>query len=78
MALSSSGRPKRRSRKVVDYRETEADTSYNLEKYLERVRKELEPRSDCLKPVKPNVMFFCGGRSPAHELYAVLINVVVI
>lgn len=43
VALTSSGRPKRRSRKLVDYREAEADTPYNLEKYLERVRKELEP-----------------------------------
>lgn len=43
VALTSSGRPKRRSRKVVDYKETDADTPYDLEKYLERVRKELEP-----------------------------------
>ncbi|XP_025753492.1 lymphoid-specific helicase isoform X5 [Oreochromis niloticus] len=43
VALTSSGRPKRRSRKVVDYKETDTDTPYDLEKYLERVRKELEP-----------------------------------
>uniref|UniRef100_A0AAX7V800 Helicase, lymphoid specific n=1 Tax=Astatotilapia calliptera TaxID=8154 RepID=A0AAX7V800_ASTCA len=44
-ALTSSGRPKRRSRKVVDYKETDTDAPYDLEKYLERVRKELEPSS---------------------------------
>ncbi|XP_063347492.1 lymphoid-specific helicase isoform X2 [Pelmatolapia mariae] len=43
VALTSSGRPKRRSRKVVDYKETDTDTPYDLEKYLERVRKEPEP-----------------------------------
>ncbi|CAI5682064.1 unnamed protein product [Oreochromis niloticus] len=43
VALTSSGRPKRRSRKVVNYKETDTDTPYDLEKYLERVRKELEP-----------------------------------
>ncbi|XP_039890856.1 lymphoid-specific helicase isoform X3 [Simochromis diagramma] len=45
VALTSSGRPKRRSRKVVDYKETDTDAPYDLEKYLERVRKELEPSS---------------------------------
>ncbi|XP_053188446.1 lymphoid-specific helicase [Scomber japonicus] len=44
VALTSSGRPKRRNRKVVDYSEAE-DTPYNLEKYLERVRKEHEQSS---------------------------------
>uniref|UniRef100_A0A8P4KI34 Lymphoid-specific helicase n=1 Tax=Dicentrarchus labrax TaxID=13489 RepID=A0A8P4KI34_DICLA len=39
------GRPKRRSRKVVDYRETNTETPHDLEKYLDRVRKELEQRS---------------------------------
>ncbi|XP_051278999.1 lymphoid-specific helicase [Dicentrarchus labrax] len=42
VALTSSGRPKRRSRKVVDYRETNTETPHDLEKYLDRVRKELE------------------------------------
>ncbi|XP_070696903.1 lymphoid-specific helicase isoform X2 [Pempheris klunzingeri] len=42
VALTSSGRPKRRSRKVVDYAEKGGDTPYDLEKYLERVQKELE------------------------------------
>uniref|UniRef100_A0A8C4DZ73 Proliferation-associated SNF2-like protein n=1 Tax=Dicentrarchus labrax TaxID=13489 RepID=A0A8C4DZ73_DICLA len=32
----------RRSRKVVDYRETNTETPHDLEKYLDRVRKELE------------------------------------
>uniref|UniRef100_A0A8C4E473 Proliferation-associated SNF2-like protein n=1 Tax=Dicentrarchus labrax TaxID=13489 RepID=A0A8C4E473_DICLA len=45
VALTSSGRPKRRSRKVVDYRETNTETPHDLEKYLDRVRKELEQRS---------------------------------
>ncbi|XP_020482634.1 lymphoid-specific helicase [Labrus bergylta] len=40
--LTSSGRPKRRNRKVVDYQETEGDSPYDLEKYLERIRKERE------------------------------------
>ncbi|XP_039995506.1 lymphoid-specific helicase isoform X2 [Xiphias gladius] len=43
--LTSSGRPKRRSRKVVDYNEAVGDTPYDLEKYLERVRKEVEQSS---------------------------------
>lgn len=41
VALTSSGRPKRRSRKVVDYRETDKETPFELEKYLEKVREEL-------------------------------------
>ncbi|XP_076598759.1 lymphoid-specific helicase [Chaetodon auriga] len=45
VALTSSGRPKRRSRKVVDYKETDGDTPYDLEKYLDRVRKEQEQSS---------------------------------
>ncbi|XP_041865622.1 lymphoid-specific helicase [Melanotaenia boesemani] len=40
--LTPNGRPKRRSRKAVNYRETEADTPFALEKYLEQVRKEAE------------------------------------
>ncbi|KAF3708520.1 Lymphoid-specific helicase [Channa argus] len=43
--LTPSGRPKRRSRKVVDYRETDKETPYDLEKYLESVRKEQEQSS---------------------------------
>ncbi|XP_072247710.1 lymphoid-specific helicase isoform X2 [Leuresthes tenuis] len=42
IVLTLSGRPKRHSRKVVDYKETEADTAFALEKYLDRVRKEAE------------------------------------
>ncbi|KAK2823914.1 hypothetical protein Q5P01_021089 [Channa striata] len=45
VTLTPSGRPKRRSRKVVDYTETDKDTPYELEKYLERVRKEQEQSS---------------------------------
>ncbi|KAM4729820.1 lymphoid-specific helicase isoform 2-T2 [Anableps anableps] len=40
--VTSDGRPKRRTRKSVDYRETESDTQAALMKYLERVRKEAE------------------------------------
>uniref|UniRef100_A0A3P9J873 Proliferation-associated SNF2-like protein n=1 Tax=Oryzias latipes TaxID=8090 RepID=A0A3P9J873_ORYLA len=36
VALTPSGRPKRRSRRVVDYRDTHDDTPFALEKYLER------------------------------------------
>uniref|UniRef100_A0A3Q3GSH7 Proliferation-associated SNF2-like protein n=1 Tax=Labrus bergylta TaxID=56723 RepID=A0A3Q3GSH7_9LABR len=43
--LTSSGRPKRRNRKVVDYQETEGDSPYDLEKYLERIRKERDTHS---------------------------------
>ncbi|KAM7408022.1 hypothetical protein PAMA_001937 [Pampus argenteus] len=45
VVLKSNSRPKRRSRKVVDYNEADEDTPYNLEKYLERVRKEHEQSS---------------------------------
>uniref|UniRef100_A0A674NJE5 Proliferation-associated SNF2-like protein n=1 Tax=Takifugu rubripes TaxID=31033 RepID=A0A674NJE5_TAKRU len=38
--LTPSGRPKRRNRKVVSYKETDEDTPRDLEKYLEDVRKE--------------------------------------
>ncbi|KAG7999868.1 Lymphoid-specific helicase [Nibea albiflora] len=45
VALTPSGRPKRASRRLVDYGETDGDTPYDLEKYLERVRKEVEQSS---------------------------------
>lgn len=45
VALTTSGRPKRR-RNVVNYQETDKETPYDLEKYLERVRKEQEQRSE--------------------------------
>nr|XP_046257522.1 lymphoid-specific helicase isoform X2 [Scatophagus argus] len=48
VVLTSSGRPKRRSRKVVNYKETDGDTPYDLEKYLETVRKEFEQQSSPL------------------------------
>ncbi len=43
--LTSSGRPKRRSRKVVDYYESNTDSAKDLEKYLEKVRKEMESQA---------------------------------
>uniref|UniRef100_A0A8C7ZDX0 Proliferation-associated SNF2-like protein n=1 Tax=Oryzias sinensis TaxID=183150 RepID=A0A8C7ZDX0_9TELE len=49
VALTPSGRPKRRSRRVVDYTDTHDDTPFALEKYLERVQKEAEQRSINLK-----------------------------
>lgn len=42
--LTSTGRPKRRFRRVVDYTETDGDTPNDLEKYLERVRNELDQK----------------------------------
>ncbi|XP_012672535.1 lymphoid-specific helicase [Clupea harengus] len=38
--LSSAGRPKRRTRKDVDYTERPGDTPYDLEKYLDKMKKE--------------------------------------
>ncbi|KAG7229909.1 hypothetical protein INR49_009627 [Caranx melampygus] len=46
--LTGKGRPKRRSRKVVDYTETEKETPEALEKYLDKIRKGSEQSS---KPV---------------------------
>ncbi|XP_059179794.1 lymphoid-specific helicase isoform X2 [Centropristis striata] len=45
VALTSSGRPKRRNRKVVDYKERDGDSPYDLEKYLEMVSKEAQQSS---------------------------------
>lgn len=45
VALTLSGRPKRSNRKVLNYSEADGDTPYDLEKYLERVRKEHEQSS---------------------------------
>ncbi|XP_021436069.2 lymphoid-specific helicase isoform X3 [Oncorhynchus mykiss] len=42
VVLTTDGRPKRRTRRPVDYKETDGDTPYDLEKYLERVQKEAE------------------------------------
>lgn len=42
--MTASGRPKRRTRKVVDYKEQGGDSPYDLEKYLEKIRKESEHR----------------------------------
>uniref|UniRef100_A0A8C8EQV8 Helicase, lymphoid specific n=1 Tax=Oncorhynchus tshawytscha TaxID=74940 RepID=A0A8C8EQV8_ONCTS len=43
VVLTTDGRPKRRTRRPVDYKETDGDTPYDLEKYLERVQKEADP-----------------------------------
>ncbi|KAI4813106.1 hypothetical protein KUCAC02_024454 [Chaenocephalus aceratus] len=45
VVLAKSGRPKRSSRKEIDYQERGGDTPYDLEKYLEKVRKELDQSS---------------------------------
>ncbi|XP_054653329.1 lymphoid-specific helicase [Dunckerocampus dactyliophorus] len=45
VTLTSSGRPKRRNQKVVDYSEVESDTPSSLEKYLEKIQKEQEQSS---------------------------------
>ncbi|XP_072293068.1 lymphocyte-specific helicase-like [Eucyclogobius newberryi] len=42
VVLTSKGRPKRRSRRAVDYSETDKETGSDLEKYLERLQKEQE------------------------------------
>uniref|UniRef100_A0A673HK16 Lymphocyte-specific helicase-like n=1 Tax=Sinocyclocheilus rhinocerous TaxID=307959 RepID=A0A673HK16_9TELE len=43
--LTSSGRPKRRTRKVVDYYESNTDSVKDLEKYLEKVQKEMDSQA---------------------------------
>ncbi|KAL1263327.1 hypothetical protein QQF64_006066, partial [Cirrhinus molitorella] len=43
--LTSSGRPKRRTRKVVDYYESNTDSAKELEKYLEKVQKEMDSQT---------------------------------
>uniref|UniRef100_A0A3P8RRZ4 Proliferation-associated SNF2-like protein n=1 Tax=Amphiprion percula TaxID=161767 RepID=A0A3P8RRZ4_AMPPE len=55
--LTSSGRPKRRSQKVVNYREMDTDTPYDLEKYLERVRNEVDshPVVDVQSPLDAQI-----------------------
>uniref|UniRef100_A0A3Q1AYX4 Proliferation-associated SNF2-like protein n=1 Tax=Amphiprion ocellaris TaxID=80972 RepID=A0A3Q1AYX4_AMPOC len=54
---SSNGRPKRRSQKVVNYREMDTDTPYDLEKYLERVRNEVDshPVVDVQSPLDAQI-----------------------
>uniref|UniRef100_A0A4W5R236 Proliferation-associated SNF2-like protein n=1 Tax=Hucho hucho TaxID=62062 RepID=A0A4W5R236_9TELE len=42
VVLTTDGRPKRRTRRPVDYKETDGDTPYDLEKYLDWVQKEAE------------------------------------
>ncbi|XP_016356002.1 lymphocyte-specific helicase-like [Sinocyclocheilus anshuiensis] len=59
--LTSSGRPKRRTRKVVDYSESNTDSVKDLEKYLEKVQKDMEsqasssPVVDVFMPVNAQV-----------------------
>ncbi|XP_030628261.1 lymphoid-specific helicase [Chanos chanos] len=48
--LTSTGRPKRKSRKEVDYKEKPNETASDLEKYIEKVRKEME-REESAVPV---------------------------
>ena len=46
VAVTSVGRPKRRSRRLVDYSEQGGvESPGDLEKYLERLQKEAEQRS---------------------------------
>ncbi|XP_016133530.1 lymphocyte-specific helicase-like [Sinocyclocheilus grahami] len=45
VSLTSSGRPKRRTRKVVDYYESNTDSVKDLEKYLEKVQKEMDSQA---------------------------------
>nr|XP_055026877.1 lymphoid-specific helicase [Misgurnus anguillicaudatus] len=40
--LTSSGRPKRKTRKMVDYSESNTDSAKDFEKYLAKVQKEME------------------------------------
>ncbi|MED6292679.1 hypothetical protein CHARACLAT_002843 [Characodon lateralis] len=61
VALTSDGRPKRRTRKLVDYSETESDTMINLIKYLERVRKEAE-----ISPQPPVLDVFTPPDAEVH------------
>uniref|UniRef100_A0A672QP32 Proliferation-associated SNF2-like protein n=1 Tax=Sinocyclocheilus grahami TaxID=75366 RepID=A0A672QP32_SINGR len=53
------GRPKRRTRKVVDYSESNTDSVKDLEKYLEKVQKDMEsqasPVVDVFMPVNAQV-----------------------
>lgn len=44
--MTSSGRPKRRSRKVVDYSEDNLDSVDDLEKYIQKVQKEMESQQE--------------------------------
>ncbi|KAK7139836.1 hypothetical protein R3I94_012469 [Phoxinus phoxinus] len=59
--LTPSGRPKRRSRRPVDYSEKDTDSVKDLEKYLEKVQKEMEsqespsPVMDVFVPVDAQI-----------------------
>ncbi|KAL6487251.1 hypothetical protein MHYP_G00038770 [Metynnis hypsauchen] len=44
--LSSTGRPKRRTRKVVNYSEKSGDSPHDLEKYIEKIRQEMEKQQN--------------------------------
>ncbi|KAM9477081.1 lymphoid-specific helicase [Clarias gariepinus] len=43
--MSSTGRPKRKARKVVDYSESN-DSPHDLEKYIEKIQKEMESQQE--------------------------------
>ncbi|KAK7901549.1 hypothetical protein WMY93_018318 [Mugilogobius chulae] len=49
---TAKGRPKRRTRKAVDYSETNQDTPDELEKYLKRIEKEQEESLACSSVVE--------------------------
>uniref|UniRef100_A0A672ZXU4 Proliferation-associated SNF2-like protein n=1 Tax=Sphaeramia orbicularis TaxID=375764 RepID=A0A672ZXU4_9TELE len=51
--IMSKGRPKRRSRKWVDYSENDGNSLDGLEKYLEKVRKEQEERERSVDVQRP-------------------------
>uniref|UniRef100_A0A8D3C7A8 Proliferation-associated SNF2-like protein n=1 Tax=Scophthalmus maximus TaxID=52904 RepID=A0A8D3C7A8_SCOMX len=55
VCLSSSGRPKRRTRKVVSYKETDGDSPYDLEKYLEMVSKDSTSVLDVQSPLNAQI-----------------------
>uniref|UniRef100_A0A8C2WTK4 Proliferation-associated SNF2-like protein n=1 Tax=Cyclopterus lumpus TaxID=8103 RepID=A0A8C2WTK4_CYCLU len=55
VVLTASGRPKRGSRKVVDYEDGDGDTPYDLEKYLEKVRKDSSPVLDVQSPLDAEI-----------------------
>ncbi|XP_017277128.1 lymphoid-specific helicase isoform X2 [Kryptolebias marmoratus] len=59
VVLTPSGRPKRRTRKIVNYSEKDADTPFSLEKYLEMVRQESElspvPVLDVQRPLDAQI-----------------------
>ncbi|XP_066535882.1 lymphoid-specific helicase [Hoplias malabaricus] len=45
--VSSSGRPKRKSRRAVDYSEKSVDSPRDLEKYIAKIQQEMESQENC-------------------------------